>query len=144
QGLRGSAYAQSTRAEALADRCGGALTPALRRAAEPLPLTDREREIVMLIGEGLSSRAVADRMMLSVRTVEGHIYRAMAKTGASSRPELAARTRAAGARPSGTGGVPAPAGIPRVSCSRARAFTVADNFGHAGTQCAGAERAHSR
>jgi hypothetical protein len=84
----------------------------------------------MLIGEGLSSRAVADRMMLSVRTVEGHIYRAMAKTGASSRPELAALLRRAG--------------IPRVSWSRARTFTVADNFGHAGTQRAGAERAHSR
>jgi DNA-binding CsgD family transcriptional regulator len=93
QGLRGSAYAHSTRSEALAERCGGALTPALRRAAERLPLTDREREIVMLIGEGLSSRAVADRMTLSVRTVEGHIYRAMAKTGASSRPELAALLR---------------------------------------------------
>ena len=61
-----------------------------------MPLTDREREIVMLIGEGLSSRAVADRMMLSVRRVEGHIYRAMAKTGASSRPELAALLRPPG------------------------------------------------
>ena len=44
----------------------------------------------MLIGEGLSSRAVADRMMLSVRRVEGHIYRAMAKTGAASREDLVA------------------------------------------------------
>ena len=50
----------------------------------------------MLIGEGLSSRAVADRMMLSVRTVEGHIYRSMAKTGAGSRPELAALLRRPG------------------------------------------------
>ena len=50
----------------------------------------REREIVMLIGDGLSSRAVAERLKLSVRTVEGHIYRAMTKTGAASREELAA------------------------------------------------------
>jgi len=90
QGLRGSAYTRSTRAEALADQCGGAFTPALRRAAETLPLTDREREIVMLIGDGLPNRAVAARLNLSVRTVEGHIYRAMAKTGATSREELAA------------------------------------------------------
>ena len=90
QGLRGSAYTRSTRAEALADQCGGAFTPALRRAAETLPLTVREREIVMLIGDGLPNRAVAARLNVSVRTVEGHIYRAMTKTGATSREELAA------------------------------------------------------
>ena len=56
-----------------------------------MPLTDREREIVMLISEGLcSNRAVAERLTLSVRTVESHIYRAMAKTGVTSREELAA------------------------------------------------------
>ena len=68
----------------------GASTPALRQATEPLPLTDREREIVMLIGEGLSNRAVAERLTVSVRTVEGHIYKAMVKTGTASRDELAA------------------------------------------------------
>jgi DNA-binding CsgD family transcriptional regulator len=88
--LRGSGLACSARAEMLAQRCGGAVTPALRQAAEPVPLTDREREIVMLIGEGLSNRAVAQQLTLSVRTVEGHIYRAMARTGVTSREELAA------------------------------------------------------
>lgn len=90
QGLRGSGCGCASRADALAQQCGGARTPALRRAAERLPLTDREREIVMLIGDGLASRAVAARLNVSVRTVEGHIYRAMAKTGATSRDELAA------------------------------------------------------
>ena len=52
QDLRGSALGCSTRADALAEQCGGADTPALRQASEPLPLTDREREIVMLIGAG--------------------------------------------------------------------------------------------
>jgi DNA-binding CsgD family transcriptional regulator len=89
QELRGSALGCSTRAEALAGQCGAG-TPALRQASERLPLTDREREIVMLLGEGLSSPAIAERLTLSVRTVEGHIYRAMAKTGTSSRDELAA------------------------------------------------------
>jgi DNA-binding CsgD family transcriptional regulator len=55
-----------------------------------LPLTDREREMATLLGQGLSGRAVAERLTLSVRTVEGHIYRAMAKKGATSRDELAA------------------------------------------------------
>lgn len=88
--LRGSALGCAARAEALAERCGGASTPALRDAAEPLPLTDREREIVALIGDGLSNRDVAARLTLSVRTVESHIYRAMSKTGATNRDELAA------------------------------------------------------
>jgi DNA-binding CsgD family transcriptional regulator len=89
QDLRGSVLGCSTRAGALAEQCG-ANTPALRQAAEPLPLTDREREIVMLIGEGLTNREVAARLTLSLRTVESHIYRAMAKTGTSGRDELAA------------------------------------------------------
>ncbi|OBK18832.1 helix-turn-helix transcriptional regulator [Mycobacterium asiaticum] len=90
QGLRGSALGCATRASALAEQCGGASTPALRDASEPVPFTDREREIVMLIGQGLSNRAIAERLTLSVRTVESHIYRAMAKTGTTTRDELAA------------------------------------------------------
>nr|WP_197283765.1 LuxR family transcriptional regulator [Mycobacterium sp. Marseille-P9652] len=90
QGLRGSALACAARAEALAERCGGAWTPALRQANEPVPFTEREREIVTLIGEGCSNRAIAERLVLSVRTVESHIYRAMAKTGTASRDELGA------------------------------------------------------
>lgn len=88
--LRGSALGCSARAEALAEQCGGARTPALRKAVERLPLTDREREIVMLIGEGLSNRDIATRLTLSVRTVESHIYKAMAKTGTTNRDDLAA------------------------------------------------------
>jgi len=91
--LRGSALACSTRAQALAEQCGGAATPALRTAAQPLPLTGREREVAMLLGEGLSVRKVAEHLTVSVRTVEGHIYRAMTKTGTSSREELIALMR---------------------------------------------------
>jgi DNA-binding CsgD family transcriptional regulator/tetratricopeptide (TPR) repeat protein len=90
QDLRGSALICSARGDVLAEQCGGAGTPALRRASEPVPLTDREREIVMMIGEGLSNRAIAERLTVSVRTVESHIYRAMSKTGTTSRDELAA------------------------------------------------------
>lgn len=90
QGLRGSALGCAARAGRLAEQCGGVCSPALVQAGEPLPFTDREREIVMLIGAGLSNREVADRLSLSVRTVESHIYRAMSKTGTTSREELAA------------------------------------------------------
>ncbi len=96
--LRGSALECSTRAAVLAEQCGNAITPALAQASEPLPLTDREREIVMLIGEGLSNREVAARLTLSIRTVESHVYQAMAKTGTASRDELAALLPRGGAR----------------------------------------------
>lgn len=89
KGKRGSALACASRADALADRCG-ASTPALCQASSRLPLTNREHEIVMLIREGLSNRAVADRLKLSPRTVESHIYRAMSKTGTTCREDLAA------------------------------------------------------
>ncbi len=90
QDLRGSALGCSARAEALAEQCGGVSTPALRRASEPLPLTDREAETVMLVGEGLSNRAIAERLTVSVRTVESHIYQAMLKTGTTNRDDVAA------------------------------------------------------
>ncbi|WP_083452855.1 helix-turn-helix transcriptional regulator [Mycolicibacterium goodii] len=89
-GRRGSALTCASRATALADECGGLATPALRHAVTPLPLTEREREIVMLIGAGLSNRAIAQRLTLSVRTVESHIYQAMSKTGTATREQLAA------------------------------------------------------
>jgi DNA-binding CsgD family transcriptional regulator len=84
---RGSALGCSARAEALAQRCGLS-TPALREVSEPLPLTAREREIVRMLGSGFGTREVAKRLCVSARTVEGHIYRAMTKTGAATREEL--------------------------------------------------------
>jgi DNA-binding CsgD family transcriptional regulator len=60
---------------------------------EPLPLTGREREIGILIGQGLSNQEVAQRLTLSKRTVESHLYRAMAKTGTTSRDGFAALLR---------------------------------------------------
>ncbi|MFN8228061.1 MAG: LuxR C-terminal-related transcriptional regulator [Mycobacterium sp.] len=88
QELRGSSLTCSARASALAEQCGGLTTPVLYRAVESLPFTDREREIVSLLAAGLSNREVAERLTLSVRTVESHIYRAMNKTGTGSREEL--------------------------------------------------------
>lgn len=90
QDRRGSTLGCAARATTLAERCGGASTPTLRMASTPLPFTDREVEIVMLIGDGSSNREIAERLTLSVRTVESHIYRAMSKTGTTTRDELAA------------------------------------------------------
>jgi DNA-binding CsgD family transcriptional regulator len=87
-GLRGAGLGCSTRAEALARQCGDASTPALRQSVEQLPLTERELEIVTLMADGLSNRGIAERLTLSPRTVESHIYRAMSKTETTSRDDL--------------------------------------------------------
>jgi DNA-binding NarL/FixJ family response regulator len=90
QGRRGSAQAAATRAHHLAQACEGARTPALAALTAPLPLTDREREIVTLAAGGLSNREIAQRLVVSVRTVENHLYRASTKLGTTDRTALAA------------------------------------------------------
>jgi DNA-binding NarL/FixJ family response regulator len=86
---RGSAMGATNRARELAGRCGNVHTPALSDAAAPAVFTGRMREVVMLAGSGLTNREIAERLQLSVRTVEGHIYRAAGRVGARDRSELA-------------------------------------------------------
>jgi DNA-binding NarL/FixJ family response regulator len=90
QDRRGSAHTAATRAHRLAQACEDARTPALAALAAPLALTHREREIVTLAAGGLSNREIAQRLVVSVRTVENHLYRACTKLGTSDRAELAA------------------------------------------------------
>ncbi len=52
-------------------------------------LTHREREIAMLAADGLSSRAIAERLYVSVRTVDNHLGRIYTKLGVSSQAEPA-------------------------------------------------------
>ena len=66
-------------ADRLGAECGGRRTPALMLAANPLPLSTREREIANPVAAGLSDRVIADRLTVSTRTVDGHIYRACIK-----------------------------------------------------------------
>lgn len=65
-------------------------SPALREVRQPAPLTAREREIISLVAQGLSNRRIAEEMCMSVRTVEGHLYRASQRSGANGRDQLAA------------------------------------------------------
>jgi DNA-binding NarL/FixJ family response regulator/type II secretory pathway predicted ATPase ExeA len=51
-------------------------------------LTRREAQLVELAAQGLSNAEIADRLVLSVRTVETHLYRAMQKLGVSDRRDL--------------------------------------------------------
>jgi DNA-binding NarL/FixJ family response regulator len=51
-------------------------------------LTDREREIVGLVAEGLSNDGIAERLVLSPATVRTHVSRAMMKLEARDRAQL--------------------------------------------------------
>jgi DNA-binding CsgD family transcriptional regulator len=51
-------------------------------------LTRREHEVAALAAGGLSNRAIADRLTLSVRTVEHHLQHAYHKLGVNDRGQL--------------------------------------------------------
>jgi DNA-binding NarL/FixJ family response regulator len=51
-------------------------------------LTSREREVVRLVAQGLPNKAIASRLSISPRTVEGHLNHVFDKVGASSRSAL--------------------------------------------------------
>jgi non-specific serine/threonine protein kinase len=59
------------------------------RPAE-LQLTRRECEVLQLIAEGLSNREIAERLVISQRTAEGHVEKVLGKTGLKSRAQVAA------------------------------------------------------
>jgi len=61
-------------------------------------LTEREREVMLLLARGLTNKEVARRLQISHRTVEVHKARVMRKTGAESLVELADIAKATGMR----------------------------------------------
>jgi ATP/maltotriose-dependent transcriptional regulator MalT len=56
--------------------------------ATAVELTPREAQLIELAREGLSNAEIADRLVISVRTVETHLYRGMQKLGISDRHDL--------------------------------------------------------
>jgi DNA-binding NarL/FixJ family response regulator len=104
-------YASEAAADAARTFVGAARTDSARRALEraralhvahegtPPPsvdgvegtaagLTRREAQVATLAGQGATNLEIAERLGLSVRTVESHVYHAMQKTGAADRRDL--------------------------------------------------------
>lgn len=74
--------------------------PARTIPAQKIPdLTPREREILMMVGGGLSNREIADRLHLGVTTVKTHVASLMRKTGCPNRIRLAVLAVLAGVSP---------------------------------------------
>ena len=76
------------RSTALAACCEGAVTPGLIQTETAEPLSGREREVAMLAVSGLASKDIAERLYLSVRTVNNHLQHVYTKLGVSSRADL--------------------------------------------------------
>lgn len=59
------------------------------KPTEKSPLTKRENEIANLVAEGLSNRAIAESLVLSTRTIDGHVERILTKLDFASRTQIA-------------------------------------------------------
>ncbi|MFJ9775463.1 response regulator [Kitasatospora sp. NPDC101157] len=99
----------------IADFAGTSATPAApapdtepapdpRPAPDPSPLagiTNREREVLALVGQGLSNGEIAERLVISAATAKTHVARLFAKLEARDRVHLAIIAFEAGLTPGG-------------------------------------------
>ncbi len=60
------------------------------------PLTPREREIVVLVAQGLTSRQIAEQLVVTERTVDTHLEHVRDKLGVRSRAQITAWAAASG------------------------------------------------
>ncbi|MEP6765363.1 MAG: response regulator transcription factor, partial [Gemmatimonadaceae bacterium] len=65
---------------------------------EAVKLTQRERQVVDLIGDGLSNKEIAAQLHLAVHTVKSHVHNVLEKLALHTRLEVAAFTRGGGGR----------------------------------------------
>ncbi|MBD3008930.1 MULTISPECIES: response regulator transcription factor [unclassified Streptomyces] len=108
--LKNSAYEELTGAVRAAAAGHSALSPAvtsriieghLRARQRPSEqelarlrdLTERERDVLRLVGDGLSNAEIADRLVVSLHTVKTHVSRMLTKTGCQSRAQAAVLAR---------------------------------------------------
>ena len=81
--LTNSLFTQIARNAVPADRA---------RVLESVRLTNRERQVIDLLGEGLSNKEIASRLNIAVHTVKSHVHNVLEKLSLHSRLEVAAFT----------------------------------------------------
>jgi DNA-binding NarL/FixJ family response regulator len=64
------------------------------RALESVRLTNRERQVIDLLGEGMSNKEIATQLHIAVHTVKSHVHNVLEKLALHSRLEVAAFTHA--------------------------------------------------
>ena len=82
QVARGETYLPSELAQQVLRSLDASIPP---RQSPTEPLTDREREVLGLLAQGLSNKDIAQRLYVSVRTVEGHLANIYGKLQVTSR-----------------------------------------------------------
>jgi DNA-binding CsgD family transcriptional regulator len=65
-------------------------SPVAAEGSGRLQLTEREREVMMLVASGLQSAEIAERLFLSPETVKSHVHNALSKLGAHTRAHAVA------------------------------------------------------
>ena len=101
--------------------------PRRTRTTGPTALTEAQREVAALAAEGLTNREIAERLFVTIKTVETHLMAVYRKLGIRSRDELGVGARGPPA-PSSTGAAAGVltrprAGAPTLWSTRARAAT---------------------
>jgi DNA-binding NarL/FixJ family response regulator len=88
-GRHDSARRAAARSRELFIEGQGGIRPVIDGLAGPaVELSPREAQLVELAKQGLTNVQIAERLVLSTRTVESHLYRAMQKLGVSDRRKL--------------------------------------------------------
>ncbi|MET9953065.1 response regulator transcription factor [Streptomyces sp. NPDC006339] len=96
----GAAFLSPVVARRVIDTLGGArLTRAADARARLAPLTGREREVVALVGAGLSNQEIAERLYVVEATVKAHVSAVLGRIGLRNRVQLAVLAYEAGLVP---------------------------------------------
>lgn len=85
--IRAVARGESWLSQRVAGRLARKALARAERAAEPGPLTPREREVLRLLALGLSNDEIAERLVITKRTVQNHVSTIYSKLGLASRAE---------------------------------------------------------
>jgi DNA-binding CsgD family transcriptional regulator len=84
------AFGSRERAFSLLAECEGAQSPLLAWRLAAGELSPREQDVAILAARGLSNKEISRQLVISLRTVENHLYRIFLKLGISSRSQLSA------------------------------------------------------